>query len=103
MPELREHAPALPVDSARYFLPAGDLLVGIHSRCAKPSPTRNRNRSRFGDDKPPFRRALRLIFEHQISGDIAGLFGPRAREGRHHDAMPQCYGSDLYRREKLSS
>ena len=82
-----EHAAALRVDGARDVLPAGDLLVRIQSRRAKPSPARNRNRSPFRDDESAFRSALRVIFEHQLPGNIAGLFGLRTCQGRDHNAV----------------
>src|ERR1700679_2903769 len=100
MPELREHVSAPGVDTVRDLFPARDLIIGIHSGRAKPSAAGNRNRSRFGDDESSFRSALRVIFEHQLSWNITGLFGPRACEGSHDDAMPQRHGANLHRRKK---
>lgn len=51
IPELREHAAALRVNSALDVLPAADLLGVILSRCARPSAACNRIRGRFGDDE----------------------------------------------------
>src|SRR6266478_5614764 len=61
------------MDSSRDFLPAGDLLVGIHPGRSKPSAACDRNRCSLRDDESAIRNALRVIFEHQASRDIAGL------------------------------
>src|SRR5580693_9043370 len=102
MPELRKNAASLYMDSTRNCLPSFNLRVGIQPRRSKPSPTGNRNRRCLRNDETTFGRTLTVIFDHQVAGNIAGLYRPRSCERRHHYAMLQSDWPNLYWRKQLS-
>ena len=78
---------ALGMDCAGYFLPAGDLRVGIQSGRSKPAAAGNRDGGRLGDDEPTLGSALPVILGHQVPGNITWLLGTRAGQRRHHYTM----------------
>src|SRR5260370_15402095 len=91
------------MDGRRDFLAADNLLVGILPGRSKPSTACYRNRGCLGDDESTFRRTLRVAFEHQLSGNVAGLFRPRTRERCHDHAMVKCQRANMDMRQQLSN
>src|SRR5882762_9295355 len=83
------------------FLPASDVCIVINAGRTEIAATGQRDWRRFRNDKTALRRALRVIFSHDIARNITGLFGAHARKRSHYHAMGQDYGADLDGREKF--
>jgi hypothetical protein len=95
MPKLKEHPSPFRVDAVDRFFPAGDLFIGIDTRCTQVTATRDRNRGCLGNNQPTFRSALGIILNHQGTWDVARLLGPLTREGGHYHAMRQADRAEL--------
>ena len=100
MPQLLEDAAALGVHRVGDAPPSCDLSVGVDARRTGITVAAGRDRRGFGDDQTAFGRALRVVFDHQVARDVAGIRA-HPRQRRHHDAMGQLVGADLGRREQL--
>src|SRR5258708_30580605 len=83
------------------FPPASDVRIVINAGRAKIATTGQRDWRRFRNDKTALRRALRVIFSHDIARNIPRLFGTHARERSHYHAMGQDHGANPDGREKF--
>jgi hypothetical protein len=95
MPELKEDHTAFGMNRIDDFSPSIDLLRRIDAGHAGTAKSRGRHRRSLRNDQPARRRALRVIFGVQWPRRERRLFRPHAREGRHHQAMPELIRPDL--------
>jgi len=95
VPELRDHEAALVVNGVDDAEPAVDLGFSEDAGGAVPAAGAGRDGGGLGDDEASVGGALRVVLEHEIAGDIAGLLGPRARERGHDDSMAEVEGDKI--------
>jgi hypothetical protein len=100
VPQLLEDAAALGVDRVGDALPSRDLIIRVDTRRPGITVAAGRDRRRFGHDQAAVGRALGVVFDHEVAGNVAGI-GAHPRQRRHHDAMGQSIGADLGRHEQL--
>src|ERR1700733_6468220 len=88
VPKLGKDAAPLRVHGIGYCFPASRLLAIVDSGCAEPTLAIFADPCTFADDKAG-RRALLIVFAHQIIGYMPRISCSPAGQGSHHDAVGQ--------------
>ena len=88
VPKLGKDAAALPMNGIGYCFPANPLLAVVDSGCAEPTLTVFAYPDTFADDESG-RRALLIVFAHEIIGYMPGIMCSPTGERGHHDLVGQ--------------
>ena len=86
VPKLGKDAATLRMNGIGYCFPAGPLLAVVDSGCAEPTLAVFADPGTFADDKAG-RRALLIVFAHEIIGHMPRIVCSPAGEGSHHDSV----------------
>jgi len=88
MPKLGKDAAALTMNGIGYCFPASPLLAVVDPGCAVPTLAVFADPDTFADDEPR-RRALLIVFAHEIIGHMSRIVCSPAGERGHHDSVGQ--------------
>ncbi len=86
VPKLGKDAAALRMNGVGYCFPVGPMLAIVNSWCAEPTLAIFADPGTFADDKAG-RRALLIVFAHEIIGHMPRIVCSAARGGSHHDSV----------------